>query len=60
MAQLNRIPEPPLTPEEEAKLDALRAEIEVGYQQILAGDVLDGEEVFAELFRLYGKPPSED
>ncbi|WP_448188684.1 hypothetical protein [Azospirillum sp. sgz301742] len=61
MAKPNRISEqPPLTLEDEAKLDALRADIEIAYQQVLAGDLVDGEEVFAELFSLYGKPPSED
>lgn len=58
MAKPNRIPDTdvPLTPEDEAKLAALRADIEVARLQVLSGDVVDGEEVFAELFSLYGKP----
>lgn len=62
MAKPHRIPDfdPPLTPEEEAKYAMLKADIEVAYQQMLAGDLIEGEEVFAELHALYGKPPSGD
>ncbi|WP_448204136.1 hypothetical protein [Azospirillum sp. sgz302134] len=51
--------DPPLSPEEEAKYAALKADIEVAYQELLAGNVIDGEEVFAELYALYGKPPED-
>ncbi len=51
--------DPPLSPEEEATYAALKADIDVAYQQMLAGDLIDGEDVFAELHALYGQPPEE-
>jgi hypothetical protein len=59
MAQPNRIPEPGLTPEDEAKLDALRAEIEVGARELEAGLGLDGEAVMAELQARFGTVADE-
>lgn len=51
--------DPPLSPEDEAKLTALRADIDVAYDALMRGDVVDGDVVFAELYALYGKPPAE-
>ena len=51
--------DPPLSPEEEATYAALKADIDVAYQQLLAGDLIDEEDVFAELHALYGQPPEE-
>ncbi|PWC53637.1 hypothetical protein [Azospirillum sp. TSO22-1] len=40
----------------ETVMAKLRAHIEVAYQQVLTGDVVEGDEVFAELSALHGRP----
>jgi predicted transcriptional regulator len=41
--------EPALTELQQAQLDRLRSEIEVGLEQVKAGNTVDGETVFASL-----------
>jgi len=61
MARPNRIPptDPPLTPEEAAKLDALRHAIAEGARELEAGQGLDGEAVMAELQARFGTVTDE-
>jgi putative addiction module component (TIGR02574 family) len=41
--------EPVLTDRQQAQLDRLRSEIEIGLEQVKAGNTVDGETVFANL-----------
>lgn len=46
--------DPPLSPEDEAKLAALRADIDEGIGELNAGKGLDGRTVMAELRARFG------
>jgi uncharacterized protein YbbC (DUF1343 family) len=45
----NHTSEPVLTEMQQVQLDQLRSEIEIGLEQVMTGDTVDGETVFANL-----------
>lgn len=59
MAKPHRIPDPHPSPEEEAKLDALKRAIEEGALELEAGLGLDGDAVMAELRASFGTVTDE-
>ncbi|WP_431858642.1 hypothetical protein [Azospirillum sp.] len=59
MAKPSRAPDPNLTPEDGAKLDALRCAVEEGARELEAGLGLDGEAVMAELRARFGTVTDE-
>ena len=59
MTKPHRIPESRFSPEEEAKLDALRRAIEEGARELEAGLGLEGEAVMAELQARFGTTSDE-
>jgi len=61
MAKPHPIPDfdPPLTPEEEAKLADLRRDVDEGIRELDAGLGLDGDAVFAELRARFRTAPDE-